>query len=384
MAQYTNKYVKTFLSIAVLVVLAAIVVMSVYLARRNQDIRNRAAGYGVTLTVQAPTAAAPIGSTTAVNIVMNTAGLHASAVQLRVTYDHTKLQYSSLTQGTDFPVSLQGPTSMIGSEGEVDVTLGTSPTTPVIGTSVIVATIRFTVLGNGVSQVYIQPDSKVAATEKTDDVLSSVYSAYLYLGNATTAPTSSPTSSPTASPVSTATPSPSSSTTPSTSPVSTDSFYFKIKVVGLTNTISGLNTKVSVQNPDESTSRTYPVTLSYAGNGLFNGIVSRASNQPVFKEGFTLAVKGEKHVQRSFTNMRLGAPGDYTDLTSKPLQPGDLPTQDGVVDAGDINKVLSIFAKPVQGSADLAIADVNYDGIVNSTDLGLILSTLSTKSDEGF
>ena len=376
-----NQLRRTITSVLFLVLMAAAIMMSVYLVKRSQDIRNRAAGYGVTLTAQAPVAPTPVGQTTAVTVVMNTAGLHASAAQLRITFDPSKLQFVSITPSSQFPVELTPSAVSVGTTGQIDVTYGVLPTTPIIGTASPVATIRFTVLGDGTSDVGFASTTRVAATEKTDDVLSSTYPVTLFLGNATTQPSSSPTETPSSLPSQ----SPSSSPSPSPSSIpgaSTSSYYFKVRVLGTTHSIGALNAKVSVRNMDEATPITHDIILSFAGDGYFQGIYNRTGNEPLLKDGFTIAIKGEKHVQRSFSNMPLSQTGVYADLTSKPLQPGDLPVQDGTADVNDINKVLAIFAKPIQDETDLNVADVNYDGVVNSADLGLILGTLSSKSDE--
>ena len=59
---------------------------------------------------------------------------------------------------------------------------------------------------------------------------------------------------------------------------------------------------------------------------------------------------------------------------------GDLPDQDGVVDSYDTSLVRENF-----GSKDptvLQYADLNYDGIVDSSDFSRIIEALSIKYDE--
>lgn len=97
---------------------------------------------------------------------------------------------------------------------------------------------------------------------------------------------------------------------------------------------------------------------------------------------FWLTIKGEKHLQRAFTNLDFSAPLITFDATSRPLQPGDLSNQDGKLDNHDINKILSILSQATTTTHDLNTTDVNYDGVVNSIDLSLILASLATKPDE--
>lgn len=95
---------------------------------------------------------------------------------------------------------------------------------------------------------------------------------------------------------------------------------------------------------------------------------------------YWISLKGEKHTQRIFADLTLNQDVQLN-LTAKPLEPGDIPTQDGKVDNNDIDQLLSIFSKSTIGNSDL-VADLNYDGVINSIDMGLILKTLSSKPDE--
>jgi hypothetical protein len=71
------------------------------------------------------------------------------------------------------------------------------------------------------------------------------------------------------------------------------------------------------------------------------------------------------------------------DWTTKPLEPGDLPDpnnnwqQDGKIDARDASLLLDRLYR--QTEADLKVADLNYDGIVNLNDFSLLVATLSKK-----
>ena len=121
------------------------------------------------------------------------------------------------------------------------------------------------------------------------------------------------------------------------------------------------------------------ITMTHSGNGVYQTTVTPNITPPAGALWITL--KGKKHLQRAFTNLTI-TNGSALDLTTKVQEPGDLPNQDMQVNTDDLNKLLEVIAAPTQTQADWDIADVNYDGVVNAVDLGLILNTLSVKPDE--
>jgi hypothetical protein len=72
------------------------------------------------------------------------------------------------------------------------------------------------------------------------------------------------------------------------------------------------------------------------------------------------------------------------DFTGIALPPGDLPIQDGVADTSDAQKLLTAMSKTHASllPADLYIADLNYDGWIDSSDAFLMGQTISTRYDE--
>lgn len=142
--------------------------VGLYLVSRSQDIRNKAFTSAASLSVVAPVGTTKVGQTTAVSLVLNTAGLHVSAAQMRLNYDPKKLRFESIAATGPLSVVLSQPKTV---PGYVDLVLGCKPTTPVIGTFQI-AVVRFTVIGSGASAVSLMPQAtKLAATESTFDVL---------------------------------------------------------------------------------------------------------------------------------------------------------------------------------------------------------------------
>ena len=101
---------------------------------------------------------------------------------------------------------------------------------------------------------------------------------------------------------------------------------------------------------------------------------------------FTLLVKGPKHLQKRVAKrVELFAGEDqrhefeWTDEKNH-LDPGDLPPQDGVCNTHDWSRLLNRLDSGEE--EDVAIADLNYDGIVNMNDYSLLLVTLKEKYED--
>ena len=129
-------------------------------------------------------------------------------------------------------------------------------------------------------------------------------------------------------------------------------------------------------------------------NGVWSGVVDFAVN-PNHK--YALLVKGSHHIQK---RVCVKAPtetdgGTYKcakgvlsldkgdndlDLSGIILLAGDLPVQDGTVDAYDISLVRNNIGKTDEAS--LAQSDINRDGKCDTQDYSLVIAALSVKSDE--
>jgi hypothetical protein len=93
---------------------------------------------------------------------------------------------------------------------------------------------------------------------------------------------------------------------------------------------------------------------------------------------FTLLVKGPKHLQRKFEFEDITlTPGPTIDLTSKIMESGDLPVQNGKVDRGDYDTLVAKVGQTY--SEDF---DINMDGAINMVDVSCLIDTLSVKQEE--
>ncbi len=133
--------------------------------------------------------------------------------------------------------------------------------------------------------------------------------------------------------------------------------------------------------------------------GIWIGEVEFTSADGFSSGDYLVYVKGPMHMQKKICDLvaRENFPGSYScaagrslplqsgqvniDLSRITLLAGDLPDQDGLVNAYDIALVRNLLGKTDPES--LAKADVNLDGIVDITDFVLIQAALSVRYDEG-
>ncbi len=239
--------------------------------------------------------------------------------------------------------------------------------------------------------------------------------------NATPTPTTNltptPTSgaSPTLAPTSTLTPTPTSAPTsaPTLTPTPTLSpgsltLKLLIKFQGILSApksgVRSLNVKVGLQKVGSDKIAYKTVKFDYLGAfGNEDGVwVGKVDFDPgdgfVSGDDYYIFVKGPKHLQKKVCSLKPTEfyPGAYrcegnvgvtltagehtVDMSSIYLLVGDLPDQDGVVNAYDISLVRNLLGKTDADS--LSKADVNYDGVVDTQDFALIQASLSVKYDD--
>lgn len=138
------------------------------------------------------------------------------------------------------------------------------------------------------------------------------------------------------------------------------------------------------------------ISFSVADDGVWTG----TGNFSQAGEGYTLFVKGPKHLQKKVCDMApseasggvyrctdgkitLKAGDNTLDLTKIIMLVGDLPekgTQNGIIDSYDTSYVRQHLRSTVP--EELAVGDLNYDGVVDAQDFSLGLAALSIKYDE--
>ena len=129
---------------------------TIYLVSRNQEIRKKAAP-ATTLSLIPSTLSKNVGDEFTLDVRMDTASNQIIAVQLKVTYDATKLEAEWIHNGTMFPNILSSGTVQ---NGVVSIALGaTNTTTPITGTGTV-ATIKFKALAPTTGPISIRFDQQ--------------------------------------------------------------------------------------------------------------------------------------------------------------------------------------------------------------------------------
>ncbi len=136
-------------------------------------------------------------------------------------------------------------------------------------------------------------------------------------------------------------------------------------------------------------------TFTADSGGIWSGSVPM---QLVPGSDYKIFVKGPMHLQKRICDQTPSetAPGTYhcdngaiilkagddnLDFSGVYQLVGDLPQQDGVVNAYDISLVTNNFGKTDKDT--LKLADLNLDGVIDTQDYSLIIAALSVRSDEG-
>lgn len=161
--------------------------------------------------------------------------------------------------------------------------------------------------------------------------------------------------------------------------------YFQVRFGGIdTRPANDSNQNVRVRiveaaNPANASQVT--ASLAVDDNGIYSGFVPLPAS--LQNRIVDLYLKGPKHRQLRFAQIDSGI-SQVFDLTARPLEPGDLPNpsggQDGQVDSGDLGLVEQRLGST--SGADLGVADVDLNNVINAGDIHYVHDTLSTKQDE--
>ncbi len=210
-------------------------------------------------------------------------------------------------------------------------------------------------------------------------------------------PGSAPTSSPTTAPTPTPTQQPSGGGGAGTGGSTT--FRILVKFQGISGLpksgVRELPVKIGLQRVGSRNIMYKTVNFRAKEGGVWEGQV--AYNIPT--NLYFIFIKGPKHIGKKICEERPreGYPGAYRcpqarairlesgrgynfDFTGITLLVGDLPEQDGLVNAYDLSLVRNLLGKTDADS--LAKADVNLDGVVDTQDFALIQAALSVRYDD--
>ena len=172
---------------------------------------------------------------------------------------------------------------------------------------------------------------------------------------------------------------------------------YRIKLQGITGqpkAINSIDMKVGLYRDDTEVD-TRTISFSPQADGTW--VADTEYNNIPEASNYHITVKGPKHLQKRVcaNNPTEIVDGTYRcnngvvvikegnntlDFSKVYMLAGDLPLQNGIIDAVDIIYIRSNFGS--QSAEVIARGDLNYDGIVDSQDYGIIINALSFKYDE--
>lgn len=371
------------------------VLAATFLSLNRQEIRNKAAApeERVAFYLQPDSTTMTPNSSQSIKVFANPGILPIDGFQTIITISGT---IPSDLNFTPNPSTIPAMHNLIADIVTVDNTpsirvayITSDPSTPynAHGQLVLLGTITFTAPASGSLTTTFDTQLTKSTKNGTGENLATIpapSSTYTFSAQPPTSPSNQPTSNPSPTTSTSPTPLPTTSSSPTPSPTSTTTsthpVTLRVKFRGVKKDVGPIKAKVSWSNDDNESDTIPAVTFLHTSSGVYQATVDLGTSPGPY----AIAIKGEKHLQHVFRNINIPT-NNNIDLTSYPLEPGDLPIsgiQDGQVNTNDIDRVLAAMAKPNQTAADLTVADVNYDGVVNAGDMAQILATLSTKPDE--
>lgn len=404
---------------------AGVVVLISFFLTKRITLRQRAAWGGVEISLQPQDGAHSINEEFPVQLVINNPNHHKiGGASINLRFDQSNLEVVGFNIGSDLPDlfrsdlgnddgnALIAVGKISGDNCELEnITLGTLTLKGKISGS-----ISLEINSSGSSVTGLNPNPPPEPTPPDPNInISAVHNGTYTIGAvATNTPTptetipmstetptptptetitpqatNTPTPAPTATPVVTSTP------TPTPLP-NTPILNFKVKFQGIDSKRADQRIKVTVIGNDIS-KPFEDVTVKADDDGVYSGSV--ALNQ-VPAGSYVLFIKGPKHLAKKLCKNnqegRCGATdklslvignNDY-DFSKTRLEGGDLPNpnnamkQDGVVNSVDYELTKARLGS--NSEENLRVADINLDGIVNTTDLTLLRNTLETKYEEDY
>lgn len=183
-------------------------------SNKSQNVLSQASLLGSTLSLVVTTPSVEVGTIVPVTAMIETNGDSVSATKLELSYDPTAIEITGFTLGSPLPVILVAEKHGIGL---ASVTLGATPTKPLIGSDVV-ARWNVKVLAAKTSVLKFTPNSQVAAFLVADNSLGATTPISITGYNPSPTPTPTPTATPTPNPTITPTPNPTVVPTPTPTP----------------------------------------------------------------------------------------------------------------------------------------------------------------------
>ncbi len=338
--------------IILLLILIIALPITIFLVKQRQDIRPKAEADLPSLSLIAPETIVLLKNQKFdVKLFLDPKNKSISGFEVHLSYPDNLVEIDSQpTIDTNFPTILQNQAE----NGNIDLAAGISlnqPTTD-INTPLIVATLHFKVksdIPSTAKEVSInfkqQPESIVTEKNNNTNVLGQTKNIILSLAEETNVPR----------------------------------IKFKVKFRPVNKDIGQQTVKLKIKQ--DAISKEYnDLSLKHTTDGVYisdeiNLIGITAGEAKIF-------VKGPKHLAKGFPVNLVAGNNPVFDWTNEELEPGDLPPQDGKINALDISRLIELLSVEKPNNEQLSVGDLNYDGAINGGDTNELILTLSTKYDE--
>lgn len=414
---------KWLIKVALLSSAVVVLALVTFILPRSKVVTQQRAAFGnVAVRFDPAVISKTVNQEFPVNIKVEAGTYKVSAIDLTLDFDKTKLQIVRFTPSANLPISLAPGADPLGTTtGHARIVALTQSATLPTGTFVagtltlkglVVTKVALTI--NTVSSMVAGENPNTGSLDASLTISSTTNGSYDFttgganptpttgvsvptvttnpVPTATNAPAPTVTTAPNPTPTVTTVPAPTATTAP---PANRVILNFSVKFQGVARNAGVKQVLVRVKNGtfEESIPN---VNVTADDTGLYSGRVTLATTAP--GTGYAVFIKGPMHLAKKFcannqTRRCVGngllafVLGENTfDFSRVVLEAGDLPDpnngnlQDGVANSVDYSLARNRWLSTA--SADLTIADVNYDGIVEITDSTLIRQTIETRYED--
>lgn len=160
-------------------------------------------------------------------------------------------------------------------------------------------------------------------------------------------------------------------------PISQNNFVFTFRPTEFKNGLHPIFVELKfVQN--NKVLYTKQTTANHVSNGIFQGKITGISDG-----SYSVFLKTEQHLGKVFTPVNVISGETRWDFTQSQLIAGDF-NNDNVLDIFDVGEFLAVYTEPnVPANAGNKKFDLNHDGLINKTDLNLLLENYTNFAIQG-
>jgi len=398
-----NKKLKYILFLLILLILISTVSLVVKSTREKQEIRKRAAtpagtatfslepqtstvspGQSLPVTIKFHTPTTPndkgiVGIAAVLSYSFsgnNPLALNPENIQGKLSSPWNYVIKNVVTEGNTVTIQIN---AVYLQSGETGYTEATTPKE--------FATLNFTAQSEGnVTLSFNTEESRILAKNPiNEDILSSNLPTGTYIISSEATPTLTPPPENTPTPTSTPTPTP-------TPPLGQVKIKFEVKFSGVKDKKPDQIVKVKIGRGETIIQELEQVNLNANNQGIYESQMIVLSSAITPGTNYYFLIKGPKHLQVRFCQnsgqvrpcttgkITLNLGENILDFTGYPLPGGDLPPQDGVVNAIDAVALINCLFQ--NNSACLQKADLNFDGIINTMDINIMNNTIYSRWED--